>query len=175
MIYIAQYVSSCESEIEKKDFVVIGDEEGENDIPDSFSFEDESDLGEEWSTQPQSLASEWAFHPVENTMWEWTDKASNDGDASIMINRNKLVNGSKVEIVSEPYDLTDFETPALRFSWAGASASTNPLNELRVKYSTNCGKLWSTLGTVTANECANAGLYTTKFIPESMDWDTISF
>ncbi len=173
VIYVAQYISSCESELEKKDFVVIGDEEGENDIPELFSFEDESDLNGEWVTQSQSIASEWAFHPAGNTVWEWTDKASNEGDASIMINRNQLVNGSIVEIISEPYDLTDFDTPALRFSWSGASASTNPLNELNVKYSVNCGKLWSTLGTVEASDCANAGLHTTTFIPESNDWDTI--
>ena len=44
---------------------------------------------------------------------------------------------------------------------------------MNVKYSVNCGKLWSTLGTVEASDCANAGLHTTTFIPESNDWDTI--
>ena len=42
--------------------------------------------------------------------------------------------GVSAELVSKPYNLSAFATPAMKFSWAGASVNTFPVNQLAVNY-----------------------------------------
>jgi hypothetical protein len=82
--------------------------------------------------------------------------------------------GVSTEIISKAYDLSAFTTPAIKFSWSGASLNTFPVNTLAVTYSDNCGESWKSLGTIGAIEASNAGLYATKFKPNSSEWkDTV--
>ena len=68
--------------------------------------------------------------------------------------------GLSTEIISKAYNLSAFTQPVIKFSWSGAAVNTFPVNELLVTYSDDCGSSWKTLGTLTAVESTNAGLYT---------------
>ena len=116
--------------------------------------------------------SQWSLDNSDNAIWKWTDKAAREGSGSIMIEGESLSTGEDVVMLTtEAYDLTVFDgTPYLSFSWSGA-ASTNPLNELKVEYSTSCGRLWSPLVTISEYESANAGMYpSSRFVPEGNQW-----
>jgi hypothetical protein len=173
--YIGYYKSSCTSTTVKENYITIGEDQGSNTaFPYAYSFESENELNADWVlTQPQSIDNEWDFNSTVNTVWEWTSKASNAGNASIMVNRDNLAIGS-TEIISPAYDLSDLSDPALKFSWSGAGSSTSPVNELKVSYSVTCGKLWLPLGTIDAIESANAGMYISSFTPNASEWmDTV--
>lgn len=173
--YIGYYNSACSSTTVKENHITIGQEQSSNSTyPYAYSFESENELNADWVlTDPQSIDNEWEFQSSLNTVWEWTNKASNSGNASIMIDKDNLRIGS-TEIISNTYDLSGLITPSLKFSWAGAASNTNPLNELKVSYSTTCGKIWSPLGTLGAVKSANAGMYITNFTPNSSEWlDTV--
>jgi len=173
--YIGYYKASCQSTTVKENYITIGDNQATNTAyPYAYSFESENELNDDWVlTQPQSIDNEWEFQSSINTVWEWTSKASNAGNASIMIDGDNLKIGS-TEIISAAYDLSDLTTPSLKFSWSGAASSTSPVNELNVSYSSSCGKTWSPLGTIDAVNSANAGMYVTNFSPNASEWmDTV--
>ncbi|MBC8510482.1 MAG: T9SS type A sorting domain-containing protein [Cryomorphaceae bacterium] len=173
--YIGYYKSSCTSTTVKENYIYIGEVQATNTAyPYTYSFESENELNTDWVlTQPQSIDSEWEFQSSINTVWEWTSKASNAGNASIMIDGDNLALGS-TEIVSPAYDLSDLTTPSIKFSWSGAASSTSPVNELNVSYSSSCGKTWSPLGTIDAINSANAGMYLSNFAPNASEWmDTV--
>jgi hypothetical protein len=173
--YIGYYKASCQSTTVKENYIYIGDDQATNTAyPYAYSFESENELNADWVlTQPQSIDNEWEFQPSINTVWKWTSKASNAGNASIMIDGDNLKIGS-TEIISAAYDLSDLTTPSLKFSWSGAASSTSPVNELNVSYSSSCGKTWSPLGTIDAVNSANAGMYVTNFSPNASEWmDTV--
>ena len=173
--YIGYYKSSCQSTTVKENYITIGEDQATNiAYPYAYSFESENELNADWVlTQPQSIDNEWEFQSSINTVWEWTSKASNAGNASIMIDGDNLALGS-TEIVSPAYDLSDLTTPSIKFSWSGAASSTSPVNELNVSYSSSCGKTWSPLGTINAVNSANAGMYVTNFSPNASEWmDTV--
>ena len=173
--YIGYYKSSCTSTTVKENYITIGENQAINTaFPYAYSFESENELNADWVlTQPQSIDSEWEFQSLINTVWAWTSKASNEGNASIMIDGDNLALGS-TEIVSPAYDLSDLTTPSIKFSWSGAGSNTNPVNELNVSYSSSCGKTWSPLGTIDAVNSANAGMFISNFVPNSSEWmDTV--
>ena len=173
--YIGYYKSSCKSTTVKDNYITIGDNQATNTAyPYAYSFESENELNADWVlTQPQSIDNEWEFQSSINTVWEWTSKASNAGNASIMIDGDNLALGS-TDIVSPAYDLSDLTTPSIKFSWSGAGSNTNPVNELNISYSLSCGKTWLPLGTIDAINSANAGMYVTNFSPNASEWmDTV--
>ena len=173
--YIGYYKSSCQSTTVKENYITIGEVQSTNTAyPYAYSFENENELNADWVlTQPQSIDSEWEFQSSINTVWEWTSKASNAGNASIMIDGDNLALGS-TEIVSPAYDLSDLTTPSIKFSWSGAASSTSPVNELNVSYSSTCGKTWSPLGELDAVLSANAGMFVSNFMPNASEWrDTV--
>ena len=173
--YIGYYKSSCQSTTFKENYITISEVQATNTAyPYAYSFESENELNADWVlTQPQSIDSEWEFQSSINTVWEWTSKASNSGNASIMIDGDNLALGS-TEIVSPAYDLSGLTTPSIKFSWSGAASSTSPVNELNISYSSSCGKTWSPLGTIDAINSANAGMYLSSFAPNSSEWiDTV--
>ena len=173
--YVAQYVSSCTSVKVKENIVTIGKQEGEsNDDGFMYSFENSDDLVDDWTLMNnQEEDIQWSLNNSDNATWMWTDKAARDGSGSIMIDGEFLSTGEDViMLTTEAYDLTVFEgTPYLSFSWSGAASNTNPLNELKVEYSTSCGRLWSPLVTISEYESANAGMYpSSRFVPEENQW-----
>jgi len=173
--YIGYYKASCQSTTVKENYITIGDDQSTNiSYPYAYSFESENELNADWVlTQPQSIDNEWEFQSSINTVWEWTSKASNAGNASIMIDGDNLALGS-TDIVSPAYDLSDLTTPSIKFSWSGAGSNTNPVNELNISYSLSCGKTWLPLGTIDAINSANAGMYVTNFSPNASEWmDTV--
>ena len=111
-----------------------------------YSFENPDDLEDDWTLVNNQVEDlQWSLDNSDNATWTWTDKASREGSGSIMIEGEFLSIGEDViMLTTEAYDLTVFEeTPYLSFSWSGAASNTNPLNELKVEYSTSCGRLWS--------------------------------
>jgi len=173
--YVAQYVSSCTSVTVKENIVTIGEQEGEsNDDGFMYSFENPDDLEDDWTLVNNQVEDlQWSLDNSDNATWTWTDKASREGSGSIMIEGEFLSIGEDViMLTTEAYDLTVFdETPYLSFSWSGAASNTNPLNELKVEYSTSCGRLWSPLVTISEYESANAGMYpSSRFVPEENQW-----
>ena len=175
--YIGYYKSSCQSTTVKENYITIGEVQATNTTyPYSYSFESENELNTDWTlTQSQSIDNEWQFESSINTVWKWTSNASSAGNGSIMINRDELALGS-AEMISPAYDLSDLTTPSLKFYWSGAASSTSPLNELKVSYSLNCGRIntWVNLGIIDAVNSANAGLYLSNFSPNASEWmDTV--
>ena len=173
--YVAQYISSCTSVTVKENIVTIGEQEGEsNGDGFMYSFENSDDLADDWTLMNNQVEdSQWSLDNSDNAIWKWTDKAAREGSGSIMIEGESLSTGEDVVMLTtEAYDLTVFDgTPYLSFSWSGAASNTNPLNELKVEYSTSCGRLWSPLVTISEYESANAGMYpSSRFVPEGNQW-----
>ena len=174
--YVAYYVNSCTSSVTKDDFVTVNaPTASSNGSSYSYSFENASELNGDWVlSQSTNIESQWNFNAGSNTAWKWESGTAADGSSSIKVDGDEMLFGVSTEIISKAYDLSAFTTPAIKFSWSGASLNTFPVNTLAVTYSDNCGESWKSLGAIGAVEASNAGLYTTKFKPNSSEWkDTV--
>ena len=174
--YVAYYQNTCTSSVTKDDFVTVNaPTASSNGSSYSYSFENASELNGDWVlSQSTNIESQWNFNAGSNTAWKWESGTAADGSSSIKVDGDEMLFGVSTEIISKAYDLSAFTTPAIKFSWSGASLNTFPVNTLAVTYSDNCGESWKSLGTIGAVEASNAGLYTTKFKPNSSEWkDTV--
>ena len=174
--YVAYYVNSCTSSVTKDDFVTVNTTTASSNASSySYSFETASELNGDWVlSQSTNIESQWNFNAGSNTAWKWESGTAADGSSSIKVDGDEMLFGVSTEIISKAYDLSAFTTPAIKFSWSGASLNTFPVNTLAVTYSDNCGESWKSLGTIGAVEASNAGLYATKFKPNSSEWkDTV--
>ena len=174
--YVAYYQNTCTSSVTKDDFVTVNaPTASSNGSSYSYSFENASELNGDWVlSQSTNIESQWNFNAGSNTAWKWESGTAADGSSSIKVDGDEMLFGVSTEIISKAYDLSAFTTPAIKFSWSGASKNTFPVNTLVVTYSDNCGESWKSLGTIGAVEASNAGLYTTKFKPNSSEWkDTV--
>ena len=174
--YVAYYQNTCTSSVTKDDFVTVNaSTASSNGSSYSYSFENASELNGDWVlSQSTNIESQWNFNAGSNTAWKWESGTAADGSSSIKVDGDEMLFGVSTEIISKAYDLSAFTTPAIKFSWSGASLNTFPVNTLAVTYSDNCGESWKSLGAIGAVEASNAGLYTTKFKPNSSEWkDTV--
>ena len=174
--YVAYYQNTCTSSVTKDDFVTVNaPTASSNGSSYSYSFENASELNGDWVlSQSTNIESQWNFNAGSNTAWKWESGTAADGSSSIKVDGDEMLFGVSTEIISKAYDLSAFTTPAIKFSWSGASLNTFPVNTLAVTYSDNCGESWKSLGAIGAVEASNAGLYTTKFKPNSSEWkDTV--
>jgi hypothetical protein len=182
-VYIAYFSNTCTSTSTVENFITVGSNSSTNNAGSySYSFENASELDDDWPeefddewviNQSTDVASGWEFSAGDFTEWKRNSGVATHGDASIMIDREELMMGS-TEIISKAYDLSALTNPGIKFSWSGAAANTFPVNELIVTYSDNCGEDWKSLVTINALLAANAGLYTTRFVPKASEWnDTI--
>ena len=174
--YVAYYQNTCTSSVTKDDFVTVNaPTASSNGSSYSYSFENASELNGDWVlSQSTNIESQWNFNAGSNTAWKWESGTAADGSSSIKVDGDEMLFGVSTEIISKAYDLSAFTTPAIKFSWSGASKNTFPVNTLVVTYSDNCGESWKSLGAIGAVEASNAGLYTTKFKPNSSEWkDTV--
>ncbi|KRO56187.1 MAG: hypothetical protein ABR79_06265 [Cryomorphaceae bacterium BACL11 MAG-121001-bin54] len=174
--YVAYYQNTCTSSVTNDDFVTVNaPTASSNGSSYSYSFENASELNGDWVlSQSTNIESQWNFNAGSNTAWKWESGTAADGSSSIKVDGDEMLFGVSTEIISKAYDLSAFTTPAIKFSWSGASLNTFPVNTLAVTYSDNCGESWKSLGTIGAVEASNAGLYTTKFKPNSSEWkDTV--
>ena len=133
----------------------------------TYDFEDASELSADWQITKGVSIGDWSFNSIENSSWEWVNGVAVSGSAGLMINKNNLTLGTD-ELISVAYDLSALTSPAIKFSYSGASLNTFPVNEVNVYYSYDCGEVWRTLGSLTNVQVANAGLYTTNFKPTTM-------
>ena len=176
-VYIAYFSNTCISNTTVEEFITVGSNSSSNNAGSySYSFENASELDGDWViNQSTDVASGWEFSAGNFTEWKWNSGVASHGDASIMIDADELGEVLRsTEIISDAYNLSDLNDPAIKFSWSGAAANTFPVNELIVTYSDNCGEDWKSLGTINALLAANSGLYTTRFVPNASDWnDTI--
>ena len=174
--YVAYYQNTCTSSVTNDDFVTVNaPTASSNGSSYSYSFENASELNGDWVlSQSTNIESQWNFNAGSNTAWKWESGTAADGSSSIKVDGDEMLFGVSTEIISKAYDLSAFTTPAIKFSWSGASLNTFPVNTLAVTYSDNCGESWKSLGAIGAVEASNAGLYTTKFKPNSSEWkDTV--
>ena len=169
-IYEYDYTNTCVTEIVKTGFITVSPAVSSNSSPEEYSFE--TGIGNDWTvTDNSGEQSMWTNVNGSYSGFEW-----NDG--SLLVNnyeRYKVgVIGGYTEIVSKSFNLSNFSTPAIKFSWAGAALNTFPTNEITVHYSANCGENWLSLGTLDPVTTSRAGYMATNFVPNENDWlDTV--
>ena len=176
--YVAYYNNSCSSTTVKENLVVVNATSSSNTAGSYiYSFEDASELSDDWHVTKGTPAGEWSFNSIENSSWEWVDGVAVSGSAGLMIDRDNLVSGTTDELVSVAYDLSALTSPSISFSWSGAAVNTFPDNKLNIYYSDDCGETWpnsNKILTLSALDVANAGLYSINFKPEENQWrDTV--
>ena len=176
VIYTATYNNTCTSSTTKVGFITVDSPTASSNASSySYSFEDESELNGDWVlVQSTNIENQWGFNTAANDVnWQWENGTAYDGSSSIKVDADNMSSGGSTEIISKAYDLSTFTSPAIKFSWSGASSNTFPVNELAVTYSNDCGESWKSLGLIGAIESANAGLYSTSFKPNSSEWNSI--
>jgi hypothetical protein len=172
--YVAYFINSCSSTTLKENVIVISPTSSSNSAGNyTYDFEDSSDLSDDWQINKAVSSGDWDFNSIENSSWEWVNGVAVSGSSGLMMNKNNLTLGTD-ELISVAYDLSALTSPAIKFSYSGASLNTFPVNEVNVYYSNDCGEVWRTLGSLTNVQVASAGLYTTNFRPTTTEWnDTV--
>ena len=176
--YVAYFANSCTSSFKESNYLKVYPSVATSNASSyNYNFESDSDLNGDWVLSASTnIESPWSFNSNNSTSWEWISGSASAGSASIKVDRESMLLGLSTEIISKAYNLSSFTQPVIKFSWSGAAVNTFPVNELLVTYSDDCGSSWKTLGTLTAVESANAGLYTESFQPMSSEWrDTIMY
>ena len=173
--YIAYYINSCSSTTLKENVITISPTSSSNTAGTYiYDFEDASELSADWQVTKAVSIGDWSFNSIENSSWEWINGVAVSGSAGLMINKNNLSLGEADELISVAYDLSALTSPAIKFSWSGASLNTFPVNEVNVYFSYDCGGVWRTLGSLTNVQVASAGMYITNFKPTVDEWnDTV--
>ncbi|MDB9809333.1 zinc-dependent metalloprotease, partial [Flavobacteriales bacterium] len=173
--YIAYYINSCSSTTLKENVIAISPTSSSNTAGTYiYDFEDASELSADWQVTKAVSIGDWSFNSIENSSWEWINGVAVSGSAGLMINKNNLSLGEADELISVAYDLSALASPAIKFSWSGASLNTFPVNEVNVYFSYDCGGVWRTLGSLTNVQVASAGMYITNFKPTADEWnDTV--
>ncbi|MDC3395021.1 zinc-dependent metalloprotease [Flavobacteriales bacterium] len=172
--YIAYYANSCVSTTVKENVITISPASSSNAVGSyAYDFEDANELTVDWQITKGAPEGEWSFNAIENSSWEWVNGVAVSGSAGLKIDKDNLSLGTD-ELISVAYDLSALTSPAIKFSYSGASINTFPVNELNVYYSDDCGEVWRALGSLSNIQVANAGLYVNNFRPESSEWnDTV--
>ena len=169
-IYEYDYTNTCVTEIVKAGFITVSPSVLSNSSPEEYSFE--TGIGNDWTVADNSAEeSIWTNVNGSYSGFEWSN-------GSLVVNNFERVKvgviGGYTEIVSKSFNLSNFSTPAIKFSWAGAALNTFPTNEITVHYSTNCGENWLSLGTLDPVTTSRAGYIATNFVPNENDWlDTV--
>ena len=169
-IYEYDYTNTCVTEIVKTGFITVSPAVSSNSSPEEYSFE--TGIGNDWTVADNSAEeSKWTNVNGSYSGFEWSN-------GSLVVNNFERVKvgviGGYTEIVSKSFNLSNFSTPAIKFSWAGAALNTFPTNEITVHYSANCGENWLSLGTLDPVTTSRAGYMATNFVPNENDWlDTV--
>jgi len=173
--YIAYYTNSCISATVKENVIIISPSSSSNTAGSyTYDFESVSELSGDWQVSKGVSAENWSFNAIENSSWEWVNGVAVTGSAGLMIDKDNLTLGETDELISVAYDLSALTSPAIKFSYSGASLNSFPVNEVNVYYSDDCGAVWRTLGSLTNVQVASAGLYATNFKPATDEWnDTV--
>jgi hypothetical protein len=173
--YIAYYTNSCISTTVKENVIIISPTSSSNTAGSyTYDFEDASELSTDWQVTKAVSIGDWSFNSIENSSWDWINGVAVSGSAGLMIDKDNLTLGEVDELISVAYDLSALTSPAIKFSWSGASLNTFPVNEINVYYSNDCGEVWRTLGSLTNVQVASAGMYITNFKPTTDEWnDTV--
>jgi len=173
--YIAYFTNSCASTTVKESIIIISPSSSSNNVGSyTYDFENVSELSTDWQITKGVPAGDWSFNAIENSSWEWVNGVAVSGSAGLMIDKDNLTLGETDELISVAYDLSALTSPAIKFSYSGASLNTFPVNQVNVYYSDDCGAVWRPLGSLTNVQVANAGLYTTNFRPTTDEWsDTV--
>ncbi|MAO02348.1 MAG: hypothetical protein CMD05_05445 [Flavobacteriales bacterium] len=180
--YEAYYQNTCNVSVTKEDFITVYSPTTINNATSyKYSFENDTDLGNDWVVTNTVSENAWDFNSGRDLSWQRVTGVAVDGGASIKLDGSRLAEGSH-EIISSSYDLSNLTTPAIKFSYSGAALNTFPENEFKVWYSTDCGESWykansslecCELGSFSAIQTANSGLYATSFSPNPEEWSTI--
>ena len=123
------------TQVTKQQYVAISKGQG---IPFGDTFEGTYLDSERWTFQNED----------QNTTWEITTTFGRDGketQAIFMNNHSYNTDGQKDVITSKVIDLTQAESPYLRFDWAYAQFNSNFADKLEVIVSSDCGETYQTV------------------------------
>ena len=176
-MYVAHYENSCTSTIVKDSFITVYPLTATNNQNSySYNFENENDLENgEWQIKSNGDdLGEWSYNLSSTNTWQWNNLTASSGDGSLMIDASDNKSIGSDDIISQAYDLSSLNSPAIKFSWSGAAVNTFPVNTLNVYYSNDCGEVWRDLGSLTPVETSNSGYYDGNFVPTPSEWrDTV--
>ena len=171
--YMAYYTTSCASTTVKEGVIVISPSSSSNTAGSyTYDFENVSELTTDWQITKGVSTGYWNFNSIDNSSWGWVSGVAVSGSAGLMIDKDDMSLGTD-ELISVAYDLSNLISPAIKFSYSGASLNTFPVNEVNVYYSDDCGAAWFSLGSLTNLQVASAGLYTTDFKPTNEEWNDV--
>ena len=165
-IYEYDYTNTCTTEIVKPGLITVSPSISSNSSAEEYSFE--TGIGSDWTiTDNSGEESIWTNVNASYSGFEWSN-------GSLVVNNYERVKvgviGGYTEIVSKSFNLSNFSTPAIKFSWAGAALNTFPTNEIIIYYSTNCGENWINLATIDPVLTSKSGYIASNYYPNSDDW-----
>lgn len=108
-------------------------------------------------------------HDNTSNKWEFYSgiQGGSTGDESVrMLNFDNVV-GRVDELVSPSYNLSTIDNPKLKFRWSGAARNSSPNDELRIYFSSNCGRTWTPISSATKTglELVNSGVVSSSYVP----------
>ncbi len=110
--------------------------------------------------------------------WSVDNQVSSSGNRSIKLTaqirkENKYIfNAMDTDYLTSPrIDMSKFETALLSFKYAHSRYVDTLSDKLRVQFSTNCGKMWSTIK-VLSKQLTTAPPHTIEFHPDQSEWKT---
>ena len=89
--------------------------------------------------------------------------------AAVVPNFNNSLNGQKDLLISPAFDLSSLTNPYLKFDVAYARIPSRP-DSLAIYYTSNCGILKTYIYKKTALTLATAGILTSNFVPNAVQW-----
>ncbi len=105
--------------------------------------------------------------------WKKSTTVGNGGVGSAQYDfYNNASVGDIDELYIKPLDFTGVATPTLSFDHAYTSYSSNEVDGLEVKVSTNCGTTWTTVFSKFGPALYTAPVTTGTFVPSASNWTT---
>lgn len=116
-----------------------------------------------------TFTNDWiVFNPSGTRKWERTTNSGYNSSASAYILNNTGNNaGEYDELVSPSYNISNMNSPVLKFQVAYAQRNNNSNDNLRVLYSTNCGQTWILKYSKSGSNLSTVNPTTTSFVPNS--------
>lgn len=133
-----------------------------------------------------------SINPESNTSaFEVVDIAGATGDNSVQLeyyrsdldpildlNYWERIGGTKDELITPVYNLSNTSGATLNFKYAHAINSSGTIEPddlaIQVYYSNNCGASWNIMQNITGMDVLTAGYVGSYFIPGGEDWENVS-
>lgn len=126
-------------------------------------------------------ANDWIFYNKypDAYYWQWRNANGYYNTGCIWLNSRYGPDAEKDEVISPSFDLSDGLTENLFFKYSTTSYGITDADydmSLKVYYSTNCGKTWLTVGTLTGSDLISSYGGASNFFPTEPDqWRSAVF